>query len=119
MSECYCDFERPEFYRTLKISAARKDHRCAECGGRITPREPYEYNTAKWDGELCTSKMCQRCIAVRDWVTAHVPCFCWLHGSMLEDAANTVDTYGFEAPGLTFGYLRRLHAVRRNWGTRR
>ena len=114
MSECYCDFESPDFYRTNNVGAARKVHRCYECGSKISIGDSYEYKIGKWDGDVRTYKTCRRCVALRDWVKAHVPCFCWMHGSMLEDAYNTVDTYCGEAPGLMFGFMRKLYAVRSN-----
>lgn len=112
MSECFCDFERPSFYAKSE-RGARKAHRCYECARAILPGERYEHTVAKYDGTLQAMKTCGRCLALRDWVQAHVPCFCWLHGSMLDDARETVDQYWQEAPGLLFGYLRRRVAVRR------
>jgi hypothetical protein len=33
MSDCYCDYDQPEFYRA-EVAKARKTHKCYECGGR-------------------------------------------------------------------------------------
>lgn len=113
MTECYCDFEpSPDFYRQARQKAA-KTHRCSECTRAITPGEQYEVTVGKWEGEVCTFKTCIRCLALRDWVTAHVPCVCWLHENMIEDCVAAADDYAYEAPGLMFGTLRRVVAIRR------
>ena len=62
-----------------------------------------------------TYRACCRCIALRDWVQAHVPCLCWAHGSMIEDSLGEIDMrYRAEAPGLYFGAMRRYVAIRRH-----
>ncbi|MGB5566107.1 MAG: hypothetical protein WBN93_07210, partial [Acidimicrobiia bacterium] len=53
-------------------------------------------------------RTCVYCLAVRDAVTARIPCFCWEHGNMLDSALNYAD----DAPGLRFTVLRLL--VERN-----
>lgn len=107
MSEaCWCDYDPPEFY-DRREPTARKEHRCAECGGRILPGERYERVSGKWDGDFSQFKTCCRCTSLRDWVKAHVPCFCWAHGNIREDALETARAYAHEAPGLLFGAYRR------------
>lgn len=65
-----------------------------------------------WD-RVDTFKTCSRCLALRDWVKAHVPCFCWHHDNMIEDAIETCDHYSPEAPGLLFGAYRRRILIER------
>ncbi len=105
MSTCACDYDYPEFYSaTTRI--ARKAHRCRECRRAIAAGERYEYVSAKTAGDLWTARTCCRCLALREYVQAHVPCFCWLHGSMLDDADETVREYRHELPGMGMAYGR-------------
>jgi len=111
---CYCDFEPWDAGDTTSRKA-RLTHRCNECGGTILPGEVYEYTWSVYDGDFNTHKMCPRCVALRKWVQAHVPCFCWYFEYMLEHggARDTLERYAHEAPGLMFGYGRLLVALRR------
>lgn len=102
--ECVCDSYSWPYSAALRT--ARKEHGCYECGRKIQPGERYEYVWGVCEGEAFVSKTCPRCLALREWVTAHVPCFCWAHGHIIEDAENTVEEYAHEAPGLRFGLLR-------------
>ena len=112
MSECVCDWEQPDFYRT-KQTRARKAHFCYECDRKIAPGEHYEYNIGKWEGSIETSKTCFHCLALRDYIIAHVPCFCWMHGSIIDDAIETAKEWSHEAPGLLFGaYRLKIHIKR-------
>jgi hypothetical protein len=115
-SECYCDYERPDLYAVevrTRSTRARTLLKCYECHKPINQGDRYERVWARWAGDdVCGAiATCPRCLALREYVTTHVPCFCWFHGGMLDDARDTVDTYAHEAPGLWFGYLRRLVAV--------
>lgn len=112
MSECFCDYEQPEFYHS-EMRKARKDHPCTECGRAIEPGETYEHVRGKWDGDVGTHKTCPRRMALKAWVQAHVPCFCWAHGYIREDALETARWYADDAPGLLFGAYRREVAIRR------
>ena len=69
---------------------ARKRHSCSECFGWIEPGESYERVWGKWDGSQDTFKTCPDCLALRDWTKAHVPCFCWQHGSLRDDARDVI-----------------------------
>lgn len=91
---------------------AKKAHKCGECGRAIGLGEKYENVFGVWDGDASTFKTCQRCVAVREFVVAHVPCCCWLYGNMLEDVINTARDYAHEAPGLLFGTYRRYVGTR-------
>jgi len=116
--DCYCyyDGESPVFYtKELRTRSARatKTLKCYECHRPILAGDHYERVWAKYPGDDAPKAIgtCPRCLAVRDYVEAHVPCFCWLHGDMLEDARETIRGYFHEAPGLKFGFLRLLSAV--------
>lgn len=104
MSDCYCDLgDAPEFY-CLATPKARKVHECYECGMAIQPGERYENLRAKWDGSVSTIKTCPDCASIRD-ALKEMPCFCWLHGSLLDDVTNQFEEAHF-TPGLRFNLLR-------------
>lgn len=118
MTACYCDYDPPSWYSQRRRTAA-KPHRCSECSLQINAGEQYEDVRGCWDGEIDRFKTCVRCLALREYVVAHVPCFCWSHGDMIEEALQTVEAFAHEAPGLTFGALRLAVAIRcaRSFGT--
>ena len=116
MDACYCDNEPAEFYHQ-ETRKAKKEHKCSECGRAIAAGERYQHVRGKWDGDVCTFRTCPRCLALKDWVAAHVPCFCWAHGNIIEDAIETARDYTHEAPGLLFGAYRRQVAIRRQHKT--
>lgn len=110
-ASCYCDYEPARFYHH-EDRRARKPHRCDECAGVIPHGEDYEHVRAKWEN-IATWRTCARCLALRNYVTAAVPCVCWYHGNMREDVLGTAEHYSHEAPGLLFGALRREIWIRR------
>ena len=105
---CYCDYGDAEcqLYRKNEHKA-RKAHRCYECGGPIRPGERYEHVFAIWDGDPSNCKTCCRCLDLRQYITAHAPCFCWLHGSMLDDAQSVIEQYAHESAGFFIGATQR------------
>lgn len=107
---CYCDYEAPIWYRS-KLVTARKPHRCDECSYRIQPGERYERATGMHD-TVYTVATCERCISLREWVKAHVPCFCWAHYNLHDDCIETADYYR-DTPGLLFGTYRRIKLAER------
>ena len=111
--ECVCDWDPPSLYTSTIVKAARKEHQCEECRRTIKSGESYELVWGMWDGRPDTFKTCSHCLALRDWVKAHVPCFCWAHGNIREDALAAAEGYAHEAPGLLFGAYRREVAIRR------
>lgn len=111
--DCVCDYyESPTVYSLTK-PVARQVHKCTECGRAINPGDQYEKVFGVWDGDAGTHKTCARCVAMREWVKAHVPCLCWAHGNMRNDVIQTARSYAHEAPGLLFGMWRR-YATPRN-----
>lgn len=116
-NKCYCDYEAPEFY-SAAMRVARKRHPCGECGHSIAAGERYEYVAAKSDGGMWTARTCSRCLAVREYVQTHVPCFCWLHHSMLDDADDTIREYRHELPGMGMAYGRLRVAINRSGASR-
>lgn len=103
--ECYCDYEPWDFYQSTDRKA-RKSHRCDECRRTITAGENYEYTFAIFQGDPTNARTCSHCKSLREYVTANVPCFCWQHENMLEDAIETLREYAHESPGLFFGGAR-------------
>lgn len=110
---CFCDYESPEFY-SKHTKKARVRHQCFECCHAISPGEMYEYVVGKWDGDLQVHKTCNRCVSLREHISAHVPCFCWAHGNMLDDARETVRSLPLEAigSGLMFELGRMAVAIK-------
>ncbi|CAJ5442576.1 Uncharacterised protein [Burkholderia pseudomallei] len=106
MSECYCDHEMPSVY-VRETRKARKEHKCDECGSKIKPGQQYEHTFGIWDGHQDRIKTCERCVGMREFVKAHVPCFCWEHHNLYECCIDTASEYAHEAPGLLFGTYRR------------
>lgn len=111
---CYCDYDGdgPEFYHRREVKARRR-HGCVECGCTIEKGEAYEVTTGKWEGEVSNIKTCLRCLKLRKWVKAHVPCFCWSHQNLREDCRETIEAYRHECPGLWFGWARQDVAIAR------
>lgn len=112
MTACICDWDPPTLYHCA-TRTARIAHRCAECGGAIRPGELYEHVFGIWEGRPDTFDTCPRCLELRGFVMAHVPCLCWQHGNMREDCIETARAYAPEAPGLLFGAWRREIAINR------
>ncbi len=113
--ECYCDYERAEL-SAIEMRKARKRHHCDECGRTIWQGEQYEYTRSLLGGAWLTNRTCWQCLELREWVKAHIPCFCWAHGYMLEDARNALESLRHETSdtaGVLFGAGRRLVAIRR------
>lgn len=107
MSACVCDYgDAPAVYHREERTA-RKPHRCYECQGTIQPGERYERTAALYDAwtAACT---CSRCLDLRRYVEAHAPCFCWLHGSLHDDARDTLREYAHESAGFWIGGMKRL-----------
>lgn len=112
MSACYCDFEPNQVYRS-ESRIARVAHRCDECQRTILPREQYEAVDALSDGSWWRCKTCSDCLALRDWVKAHVPCFCMEHHNLIDGAIEAAQEWSHEAPGLLFGAYRRQVWIQR------
>lgn len=111
MSYCECDFDAPSVYSKTAY-VARKAHKCTECCRQIQPGERYENVFGIWDGRSDTFKTCPQCLALREWVSAHVPCVCWMHGNIRGDALEAAREWAHEAPGLLFGAYRREVLIR-------
>lgn len=109
--DCYCDYEPAQFYRA-ETRRARTAHKCTECKRLIAPGERYEKVFGKWEYVVEFINTCQRCLALREYVEAHVPCFCWAHHSLFEDVRETISHFAHEAPGLAFGAGRLMVAAR-------
>lgn len=115
---CYCDGPTASVYRA-KLRKARTQHKCYECGRKILPGEQYENVFAIWEGDAQTCCTCSHCLDLREFVKSHVPCFCWNHGNIIEEAHETAEYYAHEADGLLFGAWRRKVLIRRAWKEQR
>lgn len=116
MTDCYCDYETPQFIRFADV-LARRQHVCCECGCTIRPGETYESAVGKWDGLIDRYKTCPACKELRQWWDANRPCFCWCFGSLHDDIGDDVEHDGHimlrEAPGLLFELGRKVVAIQR------
>lgn len=113
MSACACDYDPPSVYQKTSVKAARTPHKCYECSREIQPGEPYERVWAIWDGSPVRCNTCQLCLALREFVQAHVPCVCWAHGNIRDDAIEAAREWAHETVGLMFGAWRREVLIRR------
>lgn len=84
-ADCYCDAERPTlFVKTDPV--ARTRHVCTECRGWVEPGERYQRVTGVWDGFFSVYKTCPDCVALIDYIEAHLPCYCRLFQGLHETA---------------------------------
>lgn len=102
---CYCGYE-PLTTLSVRRPVARRVHKCCDCHRQINVGERYESVAGISDGGIDVYKTCGRCVSVREWLTAHIPCFCWAYGNLREDARETLQLYD-DVPGLRFGAGRR------------
>lgn len=113
--DCVCDYD-VTFYRA-EIRRARKSFKCYECDNPIKPGDEHEYAFGICEGSSYAPRTCMPCRDLRQWVKNNVPCFCWAHGSMVDDAEEAIIEACFRAPeetrGLKFGFLRRKVIARR------
>lgn len=114
--DCYCDYDPPEVYSS-RIVRARKEYRCYECHKPIRVGERHEYAFGVTDGYTYQPRTCMSCVGIRQFVSINIPCFCWAHGNLLDDARDIVRAAYDEAPdevrGLAFGLGRLMVAARR------
>ena len=115
---CYCDLGdgAPIIYEAERVKA-RIAHKCYECGRAINPGDRYERARMLFDGSWQVDKTCARCLDARDYITAHAPCFCWLHGSMLDDARAVIDEHGHASAGFYIGAMKRVLRAERHQTT--
>lgn len=111
MSECYCDYE-PASFHVWRIRTARKKHRCEACSRNIQPGERYEQATGKWGARVESFATCAECVNLREYVQAHVPCFCWCYQTLFEDALETLREYAHVVPGMGMESGRLIVAMR-------
>lgn len=111
---CACDGETYDPYIETRPTA-RKAHKCYECGGPIVPGDVYHQAKGFYEREWHTHRTCPRCTALLDFVRAHVPCFCFPHGSLIEEAVECAQAAAEaeQVPGLLFGARRRQALIYR------
>lgn len=119
MDACYCDYEPAEWSR-ISTPKARKQYRCYECGAFIAPSDRHEYVAGKWEGEVSSYRTCSDCVSLRQYIQAHIPCFCWAYGNLFSDALDALREYVHEVPGMAMESGRLIVALqRRNREARR
>ncbi len=118
--DCFCDYDSPEWHDSHTVKAARKPHKCYECGAPIFVGESYEYTAGKWDGCVSFFHICTRCVELRQWATISVPCFCWAYGNLHDDVHEMVRAVIRDTPpGFFMEYGRRIVTIRKEAGRRR
>lgn len=108
---CDCWSDDPCTFLKNETRTARKEHCCGECGGRIGSGEKYEYVAGIQCGDWWDCKTCERCVALVEWIKAHVPCFCRMYGGLFEDSFSEMVHQARQTPGFAFGILRRVVAI--------
>jgi RNase P subunit RPR2 len=114
--DCYCGYDTPKVHSS-RLVRARKQYKCEECSAPIFIGENHEYVFAVYDEGADQFRTCSHCVDMRRFVANSVPCFCWCHGSLIDDCKATIedayDRAGDEVKGLWFGFARRLIKARR------
>jgi len=94
---CYCDdLERPSISKETLVQNARIERECTECRHAILPGESYHELWGIWPGiqhEPMVHASCARCMVLREYVRAHIPCFCDPLGDLLENVGEIRDQY--------------------------
>jgi hypothetical protein len=110
---CECDYDGSVDFYSIKMRKSQKRHLCRECNGAILPGEQYEYAAGKQGGDMWDAKTCARCMALVEYIKAHVPCYCRMHGDLFEDRLQSLVEEARQTPGFAFGVLRRVVAIKR------
>lgn len=114
--DCYCDYDPPSVYSSRMVRA-RKRYHCYECHSAINVGDRHEYAFGAYDGYTYQPRTCAHCVAIRQFVTNNIPCWCWAHGDMLSEARYIVEAAYREAPdevkGVAFGLGRLMVKARR------
>lgn len=115
--DCSCDYDPPEVYSS-RLVKARKEYRCYECDRKIAIGDTHEYVFGVSGGYPYQPRTCLHCVGIRQFVSINIPCFCWAHGNIIDDAKAAIeDAYyraGDEVRGVMFGFLRLLVKARRS-----
>lgn len=59
-------------FQSDEIITARKQHKCCECSGVITPGEKYKRYFGVWDGDFSQYRMCIECSGTFSWLDAEL-----------------------------------------------
>ena len=114
--DCSCDYDPPSVYFSRTVRA-RKEYCCGECGRKIAIGESHEYVFGVYDGYTYQPRTCCHCVAIREFVSINIPCFCWAHGNVLSDARMAIEAAYWraaeEVAGLAFGFGRLLVKAKR------
>lgn len=86
---------------------AIKDHKCKECGRKITKGESYLYEAYIFDGDFGHHKTCNHCLVVRDHILDVQGEFGY--GCLYEDIDNSMYDWKdkFYADGMRRGWTKK------------
>ena len=105
---CYCDTYSYPFHEIRRT--ARKEHGCYDCSRKIKTGQWYMDVGGRCEGEWWNGKICGRCWNALEFVKAHIPCVGVSFGNMYEELTEICREASREAPGLLFGFYRRMSA---------
>jgi hypothetical protein len=103
------DAEPCSVYDAHVVKAARKAHRCSECGRTIERGESYLYWFGVYDGMADYGHVCQHCQIGREWLDKN--CGGHVFGQVTEE----VHEHAQEYRALALPLLRYTVAARRKW----
>lgn len=107
---CMIDDGDPcQIYHARDVRAARKTHRCDECGREIAIGESYRHAFGVYDGYPFDCHTCDRCTIAQRWLVNN--CGGFVHEAVREDIEEHVREY----PALGFGLSRLVIGMRRKW----
>lgn len=101
--------ERPDVYSGTYIKAARKSHKCSECGRTIEAGEPYQRAFMVYKDHPDTFQTCQHCMIGQGWLGDN--CGGWMHGRLIEEMDEHIQEYR----DIAFGLYRIKAGMLRKW----
>lgn len=99
--------EMCEVWQERPVKAARKAHKCSECGRTIAAGETYRSIFTVFEGDASTVRQCQHCVVAADWLTKE--CGGYLTEGIFEDIDEHAREYA------RFGLWRLSVGMKRRW----
>lgn len=112
--DCSCDYDPVSFLIENDVKKSRKEHRCAECGGKIAIGETYKRRRFGFEGSVYNEAVCSRCNDLIRWAQISVPCFCYGMGNLFEDLRSMVEQVSSDVPGFVLEWGRKIVKLKRH-----